>query len=267
MVKKWRLIDTDLINPITGVAMAEAVGIARSRNLVPNTILFWRPNTSFICLGYFQLVKEEVYVDVCERLGVTIARRILGGGMGYCDENQLLYDAILGTDHIMTPISQNIEKMYRYVLRGVIRGLIELGFNDVTLMPDYNFAIWVNGKKISGNAATGLNGAQIVGGSLLIELDYEKLLKVSRNPFKNLKLGITSIKEGLTHINRELKRKVELYDIKDALKKGFEEALKIELTCGTLIDEELRLIKELEPKFSSRDWTYFMDTKSEKLMP
>jgi lipoate-protein ligase A len=267
LAKKWRLIDADLVNPITGVAMVEAVSIARSKKLVPDTLILWRPNTSFVCLGYFQLVREEVYADVCDRLGITIARRILGGGAGYCDQNQILYDAIMGANRIMTPTSSNIERMYRYVLQGVVKGLAELGFDDVMLMPDYNFAIWVNGRKISGNSSTGLNGAQVVGGSLVVEFDYDGLLKVVKNPFKALKAGIESIGEGLTSINRELKRKVEMFEVKDALKKGFEQALKIELTRGTLIDEELELIKELEPKFSSKDWTYSMDIKHDKLMP
>ncbi len=184
MTNEWRLLDSDLVDPITGVATVEAVGIARSKNLVPNTIIFWRPKTRFVCLGYFQYVKDEVYPEICEKLGVKIARRILGGGMGYVDQNQLLYDVVMGSEYKVTPVASSIERMYKHVLSGVIQGLRELGFTDVLLMPDYNSAIWLNGKKVSGNCATSLTGAQIVGGSLLVDFDFEMLEKVSRNPYK-----------------------------------------------------------------------------------
>ncbi len=267
MVGNWRIIDADLVDPITGVATVEAISKARSQDLVTDTIILWRPVNPFVCLGYFQLAREEVYADACEKLDVKIARRILGGGTGYCDQNQILYDVILGADHAMVPTSKNIEALYTYVLRGVVRGIKQLGLDDVQLMPDYNFAIWVNGKKVSGNAATGLAGAQIVGGSLLIDFDYDMLMKIFRNPFKALKPGINYIEEGLTYINRELPKRVEINGAKVALKKGFEAALNIKLIYGSLIDEEVQLLKSLEPKFLSRDWTYLMDIKYGKLMP
>lgn len=267
MTNEWRLLDSDLVDPITGVATVEAVGIARSKNLVPNTIIFWRPKTRFVCLGYFQYVKDEVYPEICEKLGVKIARRILGGGMGYVDQNQLLYDVVMGSEYKVTPVASSIERMYKHVLSGVIQGLRELGFTDVLLMPDYNSAIWLNGKKVSGNCATSLTGAQIVGGSLLVDFDFEMLEKVSRNPYKSLKSGITSLEEGLTCINRESKKNVSLKNVKVAVKTGFEKALNIKLKHGALIKEEEDLINELEPKFSSKEWTYHMDIKSQKLMP
>jgi len=267
MVEKWRLLDADLVDPVNGVATVEAVGIARSKKLVPNTIIFWRPTTAFVCLGYFQLFREEVFADECEKRGIQIVRRILGGGTGYVDSKQLLYDVVMGSDHIMIPIASNIDRMYKYVLSGVMQGLREMGFKDVELMPDYNFAIWLNGKKVSGNAATGLSGAQVVGGSLLVDFDFETLSRVFRNPFKNLKPGINNLEEGLTCINRELAQRVELPEVKKAVKTGFEKALRIQLNMGRFIKKETKLIQELVPKFKSRDWTYGMDLKIDKLMP
>jgi lipoate-protein ligase A len=218
-------------------------------------------------LGYFQLVREEVFADVCEKKGIKIVRRILGGGTGYVDSKQLLYDVIMGSEHIMTPIASNINRLYKYVLSGVVQGLREMGFKDVKLMPDFNSAIWLNGKKVSGTAATGLSGAQIVGGSLLVDFDFEALSQVFRNPYKNLKPGINSLEEGLTCINRELPKRIELREVKKAVQTGFEKALKIRLEKGRFTKQETRLIQELVPKFEKREWTYSMDLKADKLMP
>jgi lipoate-protein ligase A len=267
LTAEWRLIINDLVEPITGVATIEAVGIARSKNLVPNTIIFWRPKTPFICLGYFQRVKDEIYPEVCEKMGIKVARRILGGGTGYVDTNQLLYDVVTNSEHPLTFTTGNIERMYKHALIGVIQGLKELGFEDVVLKPDYNSAIWLNGKKVSGNSATGLSGSQIVGGSLLLELDYEALAKTFRNPFKNLKAGINTLSEGITAINLERKDKVTLDQVKAAVKVGFEKALNIKLTQGIFVKEELELIEQLKPKFASHEWTYHMDIKSSKILP
>lgn len=265
--EEWRIIDSDLVEPVKGVATVEAVGIARSKNICPNTIIFWRPTTPFVCLGYFQLVREEVFADVCDKRGIQIVRRILGGGTGYVDSKQLLYDVVMESEHTMTPIASNIDRMYKYVLGGVMQGLREMGFRDVELMPGFNSAIWLNGKKVSGNAATGLSGAQIVGGSLLVDFDFEALSQVFRNPFKNLKLGINTLEEGLTCINRELTKRKEMPEVKEAVKTGFEKALKIKLKNGRFTKHESKLIQELVPKFEKREWTYSMDLKAEKLMP
>jgi lipoate-protein ligase A len=265
--EEWRVVDSDLVEPVKGVATVEAVSIARSKNVIPNTIIFWRPTTPFVCLGYFQLVREEVFADVCEKKGIKIVRRILGGGTGYVDSKQLLYDVILGSEQIMTPIASNIDRLYKYVLSGVMQGLREMGLKEVQLMPDLNSAIWLNGKKVSGNAATGLSGAQIVGGSLLVDFDFETLSKVFRNPYKNLKPGINSLEEGLTCINRELPKRIELPEVKKAVQTGFERALKIRLENGRFTKRETKLIQELVPKFEKREWTYGMDLKADKLMP
>jgi len=266
-VENWRIVDSDLVEPVKGVATVEAVGIARARNIVPNTIIFWRPTTPFVCLGYFQLVREEVFEDVCEKKDIKIVRRILGGGTGYVDSKQILYDIILGSEHIMTPLASNINRLYKYVLSGVMQGLRELGFKKVELMPDFNSAIWLNGKKVSGNAATSLSGAQIVGGSLLVDFDFEALSQVFRNPYKNLKAGINSLEEGLTCINRESPQRIELPKVKEAVKTGFEKALEIKLENGKFTKQETKLLQELVPKFEKREWTYGMDLKAAKLMP
>jgi len=60
MSEKWRLLDTGLNDAFYNMALDEAIVIARSKNLVPNTIRFFRWSPSAVSIGYFQSMEEEV---------------------------------------------------------------------------------------------------------------------------------------------------------------------------------------------------------------
>ena len=80
MVEKWRLLDTGIRDAFYNMALDEAIVIARSKNVVPNTIRFFRWGPSAVSIGYFQSMEEEVDIAACDRKGVDYVRRRTGGG-------------------------------------------------------------------------------------------------------------------------------------------------------------------------------------------
>jgi len=261
LIEEWRFIFVDTVDGPTGVAISEAITLAMSKNVVPNTILFWRVKSPFICLGRNQLVKEEVHEAACKQLEVGIVRRTEGGGAGYCDENQILYSIIVNKGHLKIPYS--IEGAYTAVLKGVNEGLMKLGLTNTSFEPKLQ-AVFVNGKKVSGNAQTSFGGVTVVSGSFLVKFDYKTMCKVLKEPIKNLKGEIKTPEEGLTYVSRELGRSVSIKEAKEALKQGFEKALHVRLIPRKLANEELRLVEELKSKYASHEWTYYMDIKERK---
>ncbi len=259
----WRLLDVGIVDGPTGTSIFEAVGIKCSRGVSPNTIIFWRVNPPCVYLGYHQLVEKEVNLENCEKLGIKVVRRILGGGCVYCDKNQLLYSIIVNTRRSNIPC--RMENAYKKILGGVVLALKKLGLEEVYYEEKLN-AVVANGKKISGNAGLLDSNLIIVNGSFLLDFDYKSMSKLLLNPTKNLPGNPKKPEDGLTHLKRELNREVNFQEVKKALKEGFEEALNIKLRKGSLTNSELYLASKLKPKYLSREWIFLMDLKHKNMV-
>ncbi|MGP3702612.1 MAG: lipoate--protein ligase family protein [Candidatus Bathyarchaeota archaeon] len=258
----WRLIDLKTIDGFTSASIFEAVGFFCSHGKVPNTILFWRVNPPCVYVGYHQNVLDEVDVDECKSRGISIVRRILGGGTVYCDLNQLLYSIIVNVKHSNIPFS--MEKAYKVLLKSIVLTLKKLGLTDTFYDEKLN-AIIANGKKISGNAGFQNGNLIMVNGDILLDFDYETMCKVLKNPLKNLPGNPKNPEHGLTSIKRELKRSVEYEEAKKILRTCFEETLNIQLFEDTLKVEELNLALKLNQKYQSKTWLYKFDLKHGKI--
>ncbi|MEM3088632.1 MAG: lipoate--protein ligase family protein, partial [Candidatus Bathyarchaeia archaeon] len=114
MLEKWRLLGLDVYNAYMNMAIDEAITQKRSQGVVPNTIRFYRWKPSAVSIGYFQLVEQEVNLDVCQELGVDVVRRMTGGGAVYHDYNgELTYSVIV--DQGNPKIPEDITKSYETI--------------------------------------------------------------------------------------------------------------------------------------------------------
>ncbi len=249
----WRFLDLDKIDGFYSAAIFESVAKHVGMGEVPETILFWRVAKPVVYIGYHQYVEDELYVEFCNENNISIIRRILGGGCGFCNENQILY-SIIGKEGGIIP--RDIRYAYQKVLRGVVNALVALGL-DGTIEEERN-AVYTQGRKISGNAQGRLNNAVLVNGSFLLDFDFETMDKVLKAPTKNLrpvkraKDGMITLKElGITDIEK----------VKKVLRKGFEEALGITTKKGILTQSEIELANNLLEKYTKKEWIYRMDTK------
>ncbi|MEM2319581.1 MAG: biotin/lipoate A/B protein ligase family protein [Candidatus Bathyarchaeia archaeon] len=254
MVEKWRLLDTGLHDAFYNMALDEAIVIARSKGLVPNTLRFFRWEPSAVSIGYFQGLEEEVDIEACKRLGVDYVRRRTGGGAVYHErDGELTYSIIMNEDHPL--ISRDFQKTYETLCSGLVRGLRLLGvpaefkpINDIV----------VEGKKISGNAQT--RGMNVVHqhGTILREVNPTIMFTVLKVPSEKIRdKMIKSAEERVTSINRYLKRDVSFEELKEALIRGFKEALRIELEPGETTGFEEEMADKLKrEKYSTREWNF-----------
>ncbi len=251
-MKIWRFLDLDKIDGFYSAALFESIGKHVGAGSLPETILFWRVKSPVVYLGYHQYVEEEIDAGFCSQNNIGIARRVLGGGCGFCDENQLLY-SVIGREGGVIP--NDIQAAYTRVLGGVVNALEALGTGG-EIEPARN-AVYSRGRKISGNAQGRFDGAVLVNGSLLLDFDFDAMEKVLKNPAKNLTTatardGMITLKEW--GIN-------DLKIVKKALRNGFEKALGIKSKNGMLTVSELDTANQLLDKYQQRDWTYRMDIK------
>jgi len=254
VVEVWRLLDTGLRDAYYNMALDEAIAIARSKKLVPNTIRFFRWEPSAVSIGYFQSMEEEVDIEACNRLGINYVRRRTGGGAVYHDrDGELTYSIVVDEEHPL--ISRDLQKTYEVLCSGLVRGLRSLGvpaefrpINDIV----------VEGKKISGNAQTRSMGVVHQHGTILRDVNPNLMFTVLRVPSEKIRdKMIKSVEERVTSINKYLKREVSFDELKRALIRGFEEAFNIRLAPGEVTEYEENLaIKLRDEKYSTREWNF-----------
>ena len=254
MVERWRLVDTGLNDAYYNMALDEAISIARSRNLVPNTVRFYRWEPSAVSIGYFQSLEEEVDLAACERMGVDYVRRVTGGGAVYHDrDGELTYALIINEDHRL--ISKDIQRTYEVLCSGIVEGLRLLGIpaefkpiNDIV----------VKGKKISGNAQTRRLNVVHQHGTILRDVNPTVMFTLLKVPSEKIRDKlIKSVEERVTSINKFLNREVSFEELKSALKKGFEKVFEVELELGSITSFEHELALKLKAeKYSTRQWNF-----------
>lgn len=253
MVEEWRFLDLGASDAYTNMAFNEAVLWARSRGLVDNTfcVFTWRP--SAVSIGYFQSVEQEVDVDACRQLGIDIVRRITGGGAVYHDQaGEVTYGLVV--DQGNPKIPEAVLASYEAICRGIIFSLKRLGVK--AYFKPINDII-VDGRKISGNAQTRRWGAILQHGTILLKTDIPtmfKVLKVSKEKISDK--AIKAVEDRVTTLHRECGREVGYGEVKEALKKGFEEALDIRLIDGSLTGLELEKASELRRKYASNEFIF-----------
>ncbi|KAB2945616.1 MAG: Lipoate-protein ligase A subunit 1 [Candidatus Methanoperedens nitroreducens] len=256
MKDKWRFIDLDKIDGFKSAALFESIAKHVGSGLSPDTIFFWRVRSPVIYLGYHQCVEDEINIDYCIENNIGIVRRILGGGCGFCDEDQILFSCIGKEDGIIPP---DIQAAYEKVLGGVVNALITLGAGG-EIEPARN-AVYSKGKKISGNAQGRLDGAVLVNGSLLMDFDFGLMDRALKNPTKNL-YPVNTAREGMITLKDMGIMDIDL--VKKALKEGFETALGIGTYPGLLTENEINTADQLLGKYQDHNWTYRMDIKRSK---
>ncbi|MCX9083282.1 MAG: biotin/lipoate A/B protein ligase family protein [Candidatus Methanoperedens sp.] len=249
----WRFIDLDKIDGFYSAALFESIARNVGSNLSPETILFWRVKSPVVYLGYHQCVEDEINEEYCKDNNIGIIRRILGGGCGFCDEDQILY-SIIGKDGGIIPA--DIQEAYKKVLGGVVNALAQLG-EEAKIEPARN-AVYTSGRKISGNAQGRHDSAVLINGSLLLDFNFGLMDKVLKNPTKNL-YPVKSAREGMVSLKDLGVLDIDL--VKKTLREGFESALGIKSGYGNLTTDEIQIADNLLAKYKDQGWTYKMDIK------
>jgi lipoate-protein ligase A len=248
----FRLVSQSPLNPHLNLAIEEAIlrGVLEKRS--PYTFRLWQ-HTPVVTVGCFQDPREELNLDLSDKFGVLVARRMCGGGAMYLDQGSLIYSIFL--DDNFPNIPDSLQESYRFFSEGVIEGLKDLGV-EAHFRPIND--IVVNSKKISGASQHRLYSAFVHHGAININpnLDVlEKVLKVSK--IKLREKGYTSIRDSLRTLETELGRKVSVSTVKIALIRAFEEKLKVKFKKGRLTDWELNMAKMLyKKKYKTSEWIF-----------
>jgi len=194
-----------------------------------------------ISIGYFQNI-DEVNYKKCNEKNVDVVRRITGGGA-------VFHDMELTYSFVTKNFPQSILESYKEICEIIIQALKNLGLdakfsplNDVT----------VNEKKVCGNAQTRKNNTLLQHGTILLDVDVEKMFSLLNVPIEKISdKKISDVKNRVAGISKTFDQ------VSDALKSAARDVFGCELVPFKLNQEELESCQKLmDEKFSSENWTF-----------
>ncbi len=273
--KKWYFIDSGPCSPAYNMAMDEALLDWHSEGLIPPVIRFYEWNPATLSIGYFQSVEKEINMKAVEELGLGFIRRPTGG-RGVLHEHELTYSVIVSESYPNMPAS--VTEAYRIISEGLLRGFQRLGLEAFFSIPDteekmealkkpktavcFDTPSWyelvVAGKKVAGSAQTRQKGVILQHGSILLDLDEEKLIKTFQFPSDEVREKVkASINQKAVAINKLLQTPTSIDSCKKAFKLGFQEALNIEMIEFRITADQEKYINELvEQRYGKKEWNF-----------
>lgn len=250
MKPAWRVIDTGLRRAAENIAWNRALLEARQADEIPNTLRFLR-FTPAALLGFHQSAAQELNLDYCVEQSVDIQRRITGGGAIYFDETQLGWELYLHKRDLGTADMQAIT---RRICESAARGIQALGV-DAQFRPRND--IEVDGRKISGTGGAFDGDALMFQGTLLIQFDVEKMLRVLRIPAEKLSdKAIASARERVANLADLLGYAPEIENVKAALTQAFAAEFGVNFDTGTLCAVEQARFDHALAEIDTEDWVH-----------
>jgi lipoate-protein ligase A len=189
--------------PYTAQAFYEAVAKTVAYKDSPNTIILLNPSAPYVCIGFHQELEREIDVEFCRKAGLPIIRRGQGGGATYLDSSQVFYQVVASEGSETIPAG--VEAIFKKILQvpvNVYRTLgLPAGYKSL------NDVVVEGNRKISGDGAGRLDGAIVLVGNIILDLDYDMMGNVLKVPSEKFRDKLAkSMREWVTSLNLELGR-------------------------------------------------------------
>jgi len=193
-----------------------------------------------VSIGYFQSI-EDIDFQKCRNEAIDVVRRMTGGGSVF-HEKELTYS------FVSRKYPTKIIDSYQEICQIIISGLNTLGINaKFSPLND----ITVDGKKVGGNAQTRKNGVLLQHGTILLEVNKEKMFSFLKVPVEKISdKKISDAKYRVSQVSKTF----------DQVTKSLKDSLKLVFDCKTvpikLNQNELESCKKIaKNKYSNPDWT------------
>jgi len=252
MSAPWRLLDTGLRPAAENMALDRAL-LESCQAGAPNTLRFLRFQPSAL-IGFHQSARQELELDYCRKAGIAVSRRITGGGALYCDEGQIGWELYVNRRTFATA---DMMAIARKVCEMAVAGLRALGV-DAAFRPRND--IEVKGRKIGGTGGAFDGDALLYQGTVLIDFDVERMLKVLRIPQEKLSdKAIASARERITTLRALLGRAPSVDGVQAALTEAFAQGFGVEIQKGELSAAEQELFPRYATEMAGDAWVFETD--------
>ena len=215
----------------------------------PLTLVTVSPDRPYVCVGYHQVASREIEREYCERRGIAVGRRMVGGGAVYLDGNQVFW-------HLIMPRrNRSVEEMYRHFLAAPIGAYRRMGIAaDHRPLND----IVVGNQKIGGTGASTMGEAEILVGSIMMDFDSQEMARVLNVPSEKFRdKMVSSLNDYMTTVTKLLGDRAPSRDEATRfLVEAFEEIVEEPIISDTLTErEKIRMAYYAERLFQA-DFVY-----------
>ena len=210
------------------------------------TLSFCRPLEPYVGLGYHRSL-AEIDLDACDRLGLAVIRRRIGGGPVYLDSDQLFFQITLPADRAPA----RVDRLYERCLEPAACAFRSLGLaarrngtNDLS----------VGDRKVSGTGAGRIGDGVTVVGNVMSRFPHQRMVEILALP------GETSRRECL----RLMKRHVSSLEAESLGAVGFDQARQALVAAygrafgepfeSSLSDAEEEAVSEWSDRFRDPAW-------------
>jgi lipoate---protein ligase len=193
-MKRWRWIDTGTLRAAQNIALNRALLAARQAGEAPSTLRFLRfaPSALVGCHGN---PGKEFDLAFCREHGIAVQRRITGGGAIYMDEGVLGWE--LYADKTEAGAA-GMAALSARICGAAARALQALGVAARHRLPA---DLVVGERKISGTGGAMEGDSLIYQGTLLLDFDVERMLRVlgvrDETAYTAARRALLSLKEVL----------------------------------------------------------------------
>jgi len=244
----WRLIPERPLSPALHVALDEALTDRIGRGDSPPTLRFWRWSAPAVVLGRCQSVANEVDPDAARELGMTVVRRITGGGAMFIQPHGAITYSLILPEKLVEGLT--LRQSYEVCDAWAVAGLRDLGI-DCFYRPVNDIACAAG--KIAGAAQARRRGVVLHHTTLAYAMDSTEMIRVLRIGRGKLKeRGVASAAKEVAPLN--LQTGLSREAVADGLLDAFR------ARCGgmpgDLSAEEIAEAKALvETKYGNAAWT------------
>ncbi|MFD9793517.1 biotin/lipoate A/B protein ligase family protein [Streptomyces sp. NPDC059070] len=247
----WQLIHDGPQSPALHMALDEVITAEVAAGRRPPTLRVWEWGAPAVVIGSFQSLRNEVDPEGAERHGMTVVRRVSGGGAMFIEPGNTITYSLSVPDSLVSGLS--FADSYAYLDDWVLGALGDMGVK-AWYQPLNDIA--TEAGKIAGAAQKRVvadGGAVLHHVTMAYDIDADKMLEVLRIGREKLSdKGTKSAKKRVDPLRRQtgLPREAVI----DRMIASFRE--RYGLARGEVTDEEMARARELaETKFSSAEWT------------
>jgi lipoate-protein ligase A len=244
----WRLIDTGLRRAAQNIALDRALLESRAAEEIPSTLRFCRYAPSAL-LGHRQSAAQEFDIDYCGAHGIDLQRRITGGSAIFLDEAQLAWELCLHRRDVGT---SDIRAVGKRICHAAATAVSALGV-DARYRPRAD--IEVEGRRISEGGGAVERDALLYQGTLLLDFDIERMVRVLRVPVEaDAGRGVTLARARVASLRELLRRPPDVAKLKGYLAEAFESEFGIQFSEGDLTLTEHRRYQSALAEIDAADW-------------
>ena len=240
MIQKLYLYESECFDPYYNLAVEKQL---LDRVAPGECILYLWQNQNTVVIGKNQNAWLECRTSLLESEGGHLARRLSGGGAVFHDLGNLNFTFLVRDE------DYDVDRQLSVIQEAVRLAGIETeksGRNDVL----------ADGRKFSGNAFYHQGGHAYHHGTLMVDVDKDKLQRyLSPSKAKLDAKGVASVRSRVVNL-KELSPTLTIETLKEYMVLGFEKVYALPATSVVLNNEDRRQIEETAKVNGSWDFLY-----------